>query len=114
SVFVVGALCFEVMFWTPRALGAPDGAIVAAYLGVVWGYALTLRAPNAQPVQPWVAINLAVLYGFHLTVLLALWMGGTLADPTAKLAIVLSAATGLTLLAFAMPLRRSASVRTGS
>lgn len=110
SVFVVGAMAFEALFWTPRSFGMPDGAIVFTYLAIVWGYALTLRAPAAQPVAPWIVFNLGVFYAFHLGLLVALWVAGTLPSAGARLGLCLLSGTGLVLLARVLPLRTSRAV----
>lgn len=46
AVVVPGALAFEVMFWTPRGLGADDDLVVGTYLVAVVAFATLLRAPN--------------------------------------------------------------------
>jgi hypothetical protein len=78
---------------------------VAVYLGVVWTYALTVRAPHARPVPGWIAFNIGVFYAFHLGLLLSLWASGGLEAPAVKLALVVTFAAGLTLLSKFFPLR---------
>lgn len=105
SVFVAGALAFELMLWTPARFGIGHGTSVAVYLGVVWSYALTVRAPTARPIPGWIVFNVGLFYAFHLGLLLSLWAGGGLEAPAVKLSLVLLAATGLTLLSKFFPLR---------
>jgi hypothetical protein len=107
AVFVLGALAFEVVFWTPARFGVDHKTIVLVYLIVAWTYALSIRAPHAESAPRWVYFNLCLFYGFHGALLLSLWMNGSANHPGIKALLFILGATGLVLIAIIFPLRRS-------
>lgn len=107
GVVVAGALAFQIMFWTPRSLGASDHIIVATYIAFVLLVALTTRAPNARPPERWLVINTVLWHSFHLALMAWLFSAERLSHGSGKLALIVPASLLSIGALFWLPLRRS-------
>lgn len=102
AVLVLGTLAF-LPFHALKALGVPDGAVVAAHAAVCVAVLVAARAPNATPVPRELAAIAVALPALHLAVLLALWSRGDVANAGAKLAFLAVAAGAAVALARTRP-----------
>jgi hypothetical protein len=104
AIIVIGIVAF-IPFHLLKALGVPDGAIVATHLAGCLVLALAVRAPGAAPAPREAVIAAAAIYGWPLVVLVVLWSQGRAEDAPIKLAAIAFAAVVTGGIALVLPVR---------